>query len=343
MTTQLAEPQTDFQKSKALLLKFHEELDKAQGDDITRVLDQYTTPNYYWRGMHPFYEQKGSKNVADVFWKPFRHSFTSIQRRPDVFMAGLNEIDGFESEWVCSMGHLMGLFDRDWLGIPSTGKMGFLRYVEFNRITDGKISETAFFCDILSVMYQAGLNPLPTSTGAFFITPGPRTHDGLLLNKQDLTQGKKTLDLINRMIQDLGSAKNMHSDQDELARTWHRDMIWFGPAGIGAAYTLERYEVQHQGPFSAGLADIKGHGHLCRFAEGHYGGFFGWSNLSMRPSGGFMGLPSSDKRAEMRVVDIYRREGDKLAENWIFIDLLHFLSMQGLDVLGRMKQINRRE
>jgi hypothetical protein len=56
-----------------------------------------------------------------------------------------------------------------------------------------------------------------------------------------------------------------------------------------------------------------------------------------------MGLPSSDKRTEMRVVDIYRREGDKLAENWIFIDMLHFLSMQGLDVLGRMKQINRRE
>jgi predicted ester cyclase len=335
--------EVDFQKNKALVLDFYNELDKATDDEITGVLEQYTTPDYYWRGMHPFYEQTGSKAVADVFWKPFNNSFTSIQRRPDVFMAGLNEIDGFESEWVCSMGHLMGLFDNDWLGIPSTGKMSFLRYVEFNRITDGKISETAFFCDILSVMYQAGLNPLPTSTGAFFITPGPRTHDGLLLNRQDSSEGKKTLDLINQMIQDLGSAKNMHSDQDELAQTWHRDMIWFGPAGIGAAYTLERYEKQHQGPFSAGLADIKGHGHLCRFAEGHYGGFFGWSNLSMRPSGGFMGLPSSDKRAEMRVVDIYRREGDKLAENWIFIDLLHFLSMQGLDVLGRMKQINRRE
>jgi hypothetical protein len=43
----------------------------------------------------------------------------------------------------------------------------------------------------------------------------------------------------------------------------------------------------------------------------------------------------------MRVVDIYRRDGDKLAENWIFIDILHFLSLQGLDLLGRMKQILR--
>jgi hypothetical protein len=42
----------------------------------------------------------------------------------------------------------------------------------------------------------------------------------------------------------------------------------------------------------------------------------------------------------MRVVDIYRRDGDKLAENWVFIDLLHWLSMQGLELLGRMRSIH---
>ena len=52
-------------------------------------------------------------------------------------------------------------------------------------------------------------------------------------------------------------------------------------------------------------------------------------------------MPASDRSTEMRVVDIYRRDGDKLAENWIFIDLLHFLHLQGLDVLGRTKRILR--
>lgn len=333
---------TDFHESKALVQRFYNDFDDATGDEIGTVLGRYTGDDYYWRGMHPFYEQTSAAAVAETFWGPFRAAFTSVQRRPDVFMAGLNEIDGFESEWVCSMGHLMGLFDRDWLSIPPTGKMAFLRYVEFHRVAEGKIQETALFCDIVSVMLQAGLQPLPTPTGAFFITPGPRTHDGLMVGAQNPDEGEKTLALINEMIQDLGAAKNMRSDEDELARTWHRDMIWFGPAGIGATYTIERYEAQHQGPFSRGLSDIKGHGHVCRFAEGHYGGFFGWSNLSMKPSGGFLGLPSSDKRTEMRVVDIYRREGDKLAENWIFIDLLHFLSVQGLDVLGRLREVVRR-
>lgn len=332
---------TDFQTSKSLVLSFYHELDTATGSQINNVLQQYTTEKYHWRGMHPFHEQHSAEAVADVFWIPFRQAFAPIQRRQDVFMAGLNNIDGGETEWVCSMGHLMGLFDQDWLGIPSTGKMGFLRYVEFNRITEGKISETALFCDIISVMQQAGQSPLPQQTGAAILTPGPRTHDGLLFDRQDPAESRKTQDLIDRMISDLTSS-GLHSSQDELAETWHEDMIWFGPAGIGATYTLERYEEQHQGPFYEGLDNIKFHGHVCRIAEGNYGGFFGWANLSMRPSGSFMGLPSSDKQAEMRVVDIYRRDGEKLAENWIFIDLLHFLSMQGLDVLGRMKRINRR-
>jgi hypothetical protein len=53
-----------------------------------------------------------------------------------------------------------------------------------------------------------------------------------------------------------------------------------------------------------------------------------------------MGMTASPGPADMRVVDVYRREGDKLAENWIFIDILHYLNMQGLDVLGRMASLD---
>jgi hypothetical protein len=52
-----------------------------------------------------------------------------------------------------------------------------------------------------------------------------------------------------------------------------------------------------------------------------------------------MGLPASDRPAEFRVVDIYRREGNKLAENWVFIDMLHFFRSQGVDLLDRMNRI----
>ena len=35
-------------------------------------------------------------------------------------------------------------------------------------------------------------------------------------------------------------------------------------------------------------------------------------------------------------------DGDKLAENWIFIDMLHWMMQQGVDVLERTRQILRR-
>ncbi len=327
---------TDQQNNKSLVLRFYDELDNATDKELNEVLGRYTTDDYFYRGMHPFYEQQGAKAVADVFWKPLRMAFRPIQRRMDIFMAGTSEIDG--TEWVCSMGHLMGLFDDDWLGIPATRKMAFLPYADFNRITDGKISETGFFCDIISVMQQAGVSPLPPQTGAAFLTPGPLTHSGLLFDEQDPADTSQTLHLVNRMLQDLTGA-GLHSPRDELSRTWHDHMIWFGPAGIGATYTIDRYEEQHQGPFRDGLDNIEFHGHVCLFAEGNYAGWFGWSNLTMTPAGGFMGLPASDRTVEMRVVDIYRRDGNKLAENWIFIDLLYFLKQQGLDVLDRNRRL----
>lgn len=255
-------------------------------------------------------------------------------------MAGHNNVASRGGEWVCSMGHFMGLFDVPWLGIPASSKMTFLRYCEFHCVDGGKITETAFFCDIIGVMQQAGLQPLAPQSGASILTPGPRTHDGLMFDEIDRAEGEKTMELINRMARELTSS-DMGSTQNELLRTWHKDMIWFGPAGIGATYTTERYHVQHQGPFSEHLEDIVFRGHVARIAEGDYGAWFGWPNLTMKSKGGFMGLPASDRSAEMRVVDVYRRDGEKLSENWIFIDLLHFLSCLGLDVLERMRRFPR--
>jgi hypothetical protein len=258
-----------------------------------------------------------------------------VQRREDIFIAGRNQIDDFKSVWVISMGHLMGLFDALFLGIPPSRKITMLRYAEFNRVENGQIVETALFCDLIHLMHQAGLQPLPRQTGQHLIQPGPATHDGLLFDDANAADSDATLALINRMISDINAA-GRYTPEEELAQCWHDDMIWWGPDGIGATYTIDRYIEQHQRPFRTQLADRKFNGHVCRLAEGDFGGFFGWPNLTLTPTGGYMGLPASGRPADMRVVDMYRRDGDKLAENWIFIDILHFLNMQGLDVLNRL-------
>ena len=329
-----------YQDQKSLILSFYDELEAANADSVRKVISQFTNTDYQWYGVYPFNEQNGGDAVAEVFWVPFLSTWSNVQRRQDVFLAGTSEIDN--TDWVISMGHFMGLLDGNWLGFHASRRIAFLRYADFNCIKDGKIIRSSFFCDLIGFMHQLGINPLPPQTGASFIYPGPRTHDGLLFEPQDQRESRKTLELVNRMIGDLSDLNKNENDSpspDLLKKTWHDDMTWYGPAGIGASYTIPRYQEQHQLPFRRGLKDKVFNGHICRFAEGNYAGFFGWPNLTNTATGGFLGLPASGTPADMRVVDIYRRQGEKLSENWVLIDLPWWLKQQGVDVLERTKKI----
>lgn len=326
----------NFQSEKHVVRRYMAAFDAADSQSIASVLAHHTAPNYHWRGMHPFYELEGADAVCSTFWRPLYASLKSPQRREDIFFAGESTHAKSREVWTCSMGHFMGLFDEAWLGIPATRKMVFLPYAEFHRVRDGEIAETALFIDIIRIMQQAGIDPFPNQTAAAIIQPGPRTHDGILLDRHDRQTSQQTLDLLERMIGDLDHL-NMtgedHCPPEFLARTWHDDMLWYGPAGIGSTYTIKRYQEQHQYPFRETLTKKIFNGHVARLAEGNYAGWFGWPNLNNTNSGGFLGLPNSEINAEMRIVDIYRRDGDKLAENWVFIDILHYLMQHGIDLL----------
>ncbi|KJZ16049.1 polyketide cyclase [Marinomonas sp. S3726] len=332
------------QQAKQLVRNYYECLDNAELNDLETNTKDFLADQYLWRGYHPFNEQQSYTDVVSLFWQPLRQAFKHLQRREDIFMAGVNRLpEGKEGKgvWVVSMGHLMGLLDDSWLGIAATGKMTFLRYCEFHKVEGNKIVETAMYFDIPHVMMQAGLNPFPPMTGAQLVQPGPITHTGLLYDEVDPVEGNKTIALIDSMVDNISTWQQEMSLEDELRQHWCEDMIWWGPTGIGASYTIERYAKQHSGPFRAGFKDRIFKGHLCRIAEGEFGGFFGWPNLTLEPTGGFMGMPATGKPGDLRVIDIYRRKGDKLAENWIFIDLLHFWNQQGLDILDRMNQVPR--
>ncbi|MDE0875151.1 MAG: ester cyclase [Porticoccaceae bacterium] len=330
---------TDHSANKQIILDYFDAIEKSTSQDIAETIGKFIADDYHWYGVYPFEEQNDANGVADAFWKPFLNAWSPVRRRQDVFIGGTSEVDG--TQWVTSMGHFQGLFDSDWLGIPATGKMAYLRYAEFHNIKDGKIVRSSFFCDIIGVMHQAGINPLPMQTGASVTIPGPRTHDGIQVANQPQRESEKTMAILNQMIADLDELN--HSGENPspelLGRSWHSDMNWYGPAGIGSTYTIRRYQEQHSFPFREGLKDKVYNGHICRYAEGNYACFFGWPNLTHTPIGGFLGLPGNDCRVDMRVVDVYRRQDGKLAENWVIIDLPWWLKQQGIDILERCKNI----
>lgn len=330
-----------YSAAKEVVLAYFRDMEASSPEEVERVLVRYMTPTVNWKGVYPFREQEGTQAVARVFWQPLLKAVRHLQRRQDIFIAGTNEVGG--EQWVMSMGHFMGLFDHEWLGFRPTGKIINLRYAEFNCVEDGKITRSGLFIDLIGFMQQVGIDPLPPQTGAFYVYPGPRTHDGLQFEDAPEAEGVKTLALVNRMVADLTALNQsgaMGCPPEVLEKTWSKDMIWYGPAGIGASYTIPRYQKQHQLPFRMNLRDKTFNGHVCRFAEGDYACFFGWPNLSNTPIGGFLGLPGGQVRADMQVVDVYRREGDKLTENWVFIDIPWWLKQQGLDVIERTREIS---
>ena len=333
----------NFQFEKNLVLNYIKELDNAGPESIAEIINKYASPNFHLRCVHPFNDLIGAEKIASNFWTTIKKSFMPLQRRMDIFYAGSNLIDNHETRWVTNMGHLLGLFQEPFLGIPATQKAAFLRYAEFYRIENEKIVEGAFFLDIMNFMQQLGLSIIPESTGVVGITPGPMTHDGLKFEKQPEQEGIDTLNLITRMAKRLVGT-GMQTTKSDLELDWTEDMLWWGPGGIGASYTQKGYLKGHTRPFEDNLDFVSFPGHILENAEGNIGGWFGWPSLLMKAKGNYMGLTStSDKIAEMRVVDLYRRSGDKLSENWIFIDHLHFLKGLGIDLLDKYKKLNSSE
>ena len=324
----------DLLSAKALVDRFNAVRDAAlPGAETVAVCHAYLSADHAYRGMRPFYDIAGPEALADTVWSPLKSAMSAIQRRPDIFFASHADLDPSAGTWVVEMGNFLCDFTADWLGIPATGKTTFLPYATMNRVSDGSIVETVEFLDILAVLSQAGLNPLAKhQTGGMMMQPGPKTHDGLLRDPQPEAVTQETYNLTHAMLTDL--ALSYTSPGDHLKRFWNTDMNWFGPTGIGASVSIPGYQRGHTLPFEQKQDVVKIHDWELALAEGNFSAFMWWPCLTLRNTGHYLGAPANDTPAEMRVVDLYRRDGDKLAENWIFIDILHFLAEQGVDLLS---------
>jgi hypothetical protein len=108
-------------------------------------------------------------------------------------------------------------------------------------------------------------------------------------------------------------------------------------AGIGATRGLKGFQDLHQRPFLRALPDRRGGDHKARFAEDDYACSTGWPSLRGTLSGpNWLGLPPTGRQVGMRVMDWWRREGDRLRENWVLIDLLDVQIQCGLDPFDRL-------
>ena len=293
-----------------------------------------------WHVGHPINLLAGPEAVAAGFFAPLAAAFPDLERRSDLFFGGHWDglLDGGAGWWVTCVGHYLGSFKADWLGIPATGELAWLRFGEFYRIVDGRIAEARILLDIVDLARQAGRPVLPKSNGQDILVPGPRHHDGLLLGVSDPQQGRDSLAQVMAMIGGLMRFDQANLKSMGMASHWHPDMMWYGPGGIGSSRAISGFERHHQAPFLHAFPDRKGGKHRARFAEGAFVASTGWPSIHATNRGDYLGVPASHAPITMRVMDHWRCESGLLRENWVLIDLPHLMLQMGVDLMARLRE-----
>lgn len=321
-------------ENKKIFRSYLAETAAADPDDFGRVTAKYYHEDAVWHGPHPLNNIQGVDDVLARVWSPLSVAMPDLERRNDIVMGG--SYNG--KDWIGSTGHYLGTFEKDWLGIPATRSAAYLRFGEFHHFENNKISESFVIFDILDLMRQAGVWLLPPSLGVAGLAPGPATQDGLLWGRQDDEESVKSLKLVEAMAEGLFSYDGSNLASMGQDRFWHPRMMWYGPAGIGATRGLKGFEDYHQRPFLSALPDRVGGYHYGRFGDGMYTASGGWPSLRATHSGpGWLGLPPTNRKIEMRVMDFWRREGDLLRENWVFIDIIDVLLQLDVDLFDQMR------
>lgn len=302
----------------------------ARADDVPAGLAFGADPALDFHGPHPIGQLTGVDAVADHAWSPLRHAFPDLERRDDVAIEGPFET----GDWIATTGNYAGTWTEPWLGFPPTEQLTWIRFGEFYRVVDDKVVEARVLWDVLDVLRQAGRSPLPRSDGAEGLVPGPATSDGVV---QDAGPAETAASLAQVEAMLFGGLRAF--DGRDLAsmgmeRYWTPDMMWYGPQGIGSTRGVSGFQRYHQRPFLQAFPDRVGGNHRARIAEGPYVASTGWPSLTATHLGPYLGTAPTGRKISMNVMDFWRREGDLLAENWVFIDLPHLFLQLGVDLLA---------
>ncbi|MCY4543305.1 MAG: ester cyclase [Rhodobacteraceae bacterium] len=289
---------------------------------------------------HPVNEIRGIDAIAD-FWLNLRRSLPDMERRDSIFVAGRCRSDRRTDmavagrPLVASLCHYQGTFSHSFLGIPPTHGVVHLRSCEVHHLVEGKIAHSWVLLDLLDLIRQAGLWPISPSLGTEGMWPAPATLDGAV-DDALIRQGERSLDIVLSMQRALHEFDGASIESMPLERHWTPDFQYYAASGIGMTRGLHGFRVHHQIPFLNGFPDRRGAGHYVRIGDGNFAVTGGWPSVRCTHLGEWLGLPATGRQVSMRVMDFYRIENERIAENWVPIDILHVLWQLGCDVLGRL-------
>ncbi len=319
-----------------IIEQFYQQYFNATLSEQASVAQQALNPDVKWCVAHPVNDLNGPEATHTSFLSPLVTAMPDVERRPMIVMNG--EFEG--RTWYNSTGYFVGTFEQPLFGIPATGKTLYLRYTEMVCVENDQIIESYMIPDFIDAMNQSRVNPLRKSLGHDGLIPSPATADGI--QNSDVCEEHSAISgqLVHDMLACLGRFDGKDLYSMDLENYWHKDFMWYGPAGIGTTRGIKGFRNHHQAPFVFAFPDRSVDIELNFLAKNDYVSTGGWPHMHGTHTGhsGWLGLAPTGKNIELRVMDIWRREGDLLKENWVAIDIVHILLQLGYDVFGQMKE-----
>ncbi|QGN55803.1 ester cyclase [Novosphingobium sp. Gsoil 351] len=310
---------------------------RATPDAITIVAGELFAEDAAYISAHPVNQMHGLAEIAHRYLVPLKHAMPDLERRDDIVMSGHWQ----DGDWVSATGYYYGTLQHELFGFRPNNAWVYLRYGEFYKLIDGRIVDAYAILDWVDFFRQLGINPLRRALGVEGLCPPPMAQDGLQLYDCDPNEGEASLKLVEAMIfEGMWAFDGVNHETMRFHDFWVEDMMWYGPGGIGTTRGVENFYRYHEGPFNEAWPDFKGGNHVARFGDGPYTCSTGWPSIKATHSGGnFLGLAPSNQAITMRVMDWWRRNDDRLAENWIFIDLPELFDQLGRDLFAEARAL----
>ncbi|WED23473.1 ester cyclase [Vibrio sp. JC009] len=327
------------ESNRELIRRLNTAMYDFESDTVRALVEELFAPDATIHLAYPFETLSCVSALWDEVYALLSNAMPDLEKRTYITMAG--SANG--ADWVGCAGYYTGGFMYSWLDIPPTGHQVSMRFHEFYKIENGRITEMQALWDIPELMMQANAWPMAPSLGREWNPPAPATCDGNITRSYNSETAQQSLTLVEDMLTGLSRFAEGGVEAMELEKRWHPRCSWYGPSGIGTCRGISGFRNWHQIPFLKAMPNrrtIEDNGYL--FADQNYVAFTGWPGMAMTLSNdGWLGIAPSDKEITLRSLDFWRCEKGMIRENWVLVDILHAYAQLGVDVLARMRELNK--
>ena len=137
---------TKTKKTQQVIERMVDGLNDHRIEDI----GEFFSENFRWMGNFGCGTKSGLKEFQDNWQKPFQEAFSN--------KVCIDEARLFMGEWAAAFGKQEAIHTGEFMGIKPTGKKVEIRYMDFWKVSEGKIQDNWVMVDFPFVLKQLGVD-----------------------------------------------------------------------------------------------------------------------------------------------------------------------------------------